>query len=59
MPFLLLIALIAVQAFMAAQVGMRLGSRLAESARAVAGRTAGLLLVVAAALLVIEHVSGA
>jgi manganese efflux pump family protein len=59
LPFLLLIGLIAVQAFIAAQLGMRLGSRLAESARAAAGRVAGLLLVVAAALLVIEHLSGA
>jgi putative Mn2+ efflux pump MntP len=59
LPILLLIGLIAVQAFIAAQLGMRLGSRLAERARAAAGRMAGLLLVVAAALIVIEHLSGA
>ena len=58
LPFLLLIALIAVQAFIAAQLGMRLGSRLAENARVAAGRLAGLLLVVAAALLLIEHLVG-
>jgi manganese efflux pump family protein len=59
LPFLLLIALIAVQAFIAAQLGMRLGSRLADNARVAAGRLAGLLLVVAAALLLIEHLVGA
>jgi putative Mn2+ efflux pump MntP len=58
LPFLLLVALIAVQAFLAAQLGMRLGSRLAEKARAAAGRLAGLLLVVAAALLLVEHLAG-
>jgi manganese efflux pump family protein len=58
LPFLLLIALIAVQAFIAAQLGMRLGSRLAENARVAAGRLAGLLLVMAAALLLIEHLVG-
>jgi putative Mn2+ efflux pump MntP len=40
LPFLLLIGLIAVQAFLAAQLGMRLGSRLAEAARQAAGRFA-------------------
>ena len=59
LPFLLLIGLIAAQAFLAAQLGMRFGSRLAESSRQSAGRLAGLLLVVAAALLVIEHLVGA
>ena len=58
LPFLLLIVLIAVQAFIAAQLGIRLGSRVAESTRDAAGRIAGLLLVAAAALLIIEHVAG-
>jgi putative Mn2+ efflux pump MntP len=58
LPFLLLIVLIAVQAFIAAQAGMRLGSRVAESTRHAAGRVAGLLLVLAAGVLVIEHVAG-
>lgn len=58
LPLLLLIVLIAVQAFVAAQVGMRLGSRLAENAREAAGRIAGVLLIVAAVLVVAEHVAG-
>lgn len=58
LPFLLLIGLIAVQAFLSAQLGMRLGSRVAENARSAAGRIAGLLLVMAAGLLVIEHAVG-
>jgi manganese efflux pump family protein len=58
LPLLLLVALIAVQAFVAAQLGMRLGSRLAESTRAAAGRVAGLLLMAAAVLVVVEHVAG-
>jgi putative Mn2+ efflux pump MntP len=58
LPLLLLIALIAVQAFVAAQLGMRLGSRLAENTREAAGRIAGLLLIVAAVLVVVEHVAG-
>jgi hypothetical protein len=37
---------------------MRLGSRLAESARQAAGRIAGLLLIAAALLVAIEHVAG-
>jgi putative Mn2+ efflux pump MntP len=58
LPFLLLIGLIAVQAFLAAQLGMRLGSRLAESARQAAGRFAGLLLILAALLVTAEHLAG-
>lgn len=59
LPLLLLVVLIAVQALVAAQLGMRLGSRLAKSARHAAGRIAGLLLIVAALLVVVEHVAGA
>ena len=59
LPFLLLIAAIAVQAFLAAQLGMRLGSRLADNSRQAAGRIAGVLLILAALLVVAEHVAGA
>ena len=58
LPLVLLIVLIALQAFLAAQLGMRLGSLVAENARHAAGRVAGLLLVLAAALLVAEHIAG-
>jgi putative Mn2+ efflux pump MntP len=58
LPLLLLILLIAFQAFLAAQLGMRLGSRLAESARQAAGRIAGILLLVAALLVIVEHLAG-
>jgi putative Mn2+ efflux pump MntP len=58
LPFLLLIALIAGQAFLAAQLGMRLGSRLADGARQAAGRIAGVLLIVAALVVVAEHITG-
>lgn len=54
LPLLLLAGLIAIQAFIAAQVGMRLGTHLADRARRVAGKLAGGLLVVAAALVVGE-----
>ncbi len=57
LPLFLLIGLIAVQAFIAAQLGMRLGSRLAENAREAAGRIAGVLLLVAALLVVVESLS--
>ena len=53
LPLILLAALIAVQAFLAAQIGMRLGSRLAEKA-GVAENVAGGLLMLAAALVVVE-----
>jgi putative Mn2+ efflux pump MntP len=58
LPLLLLIGLIALQAFLAAQLGMRLGSRLAENARQAAARVAGLLLILAALLVVAEHLAG-
>jgi putative Mn2+ efflux pump MntP len=58
LPLLLLIVLIALQAFAAAQLGMRLGSRLTERARQAAGRIAGVLLIAAAALVVVEHAVG-
>ena len=54
LPLVLLVALIALQAFLASQLGMRLGSRLAESARRGAGRVAGALLVLAAVLVMVE-----
>lgn len=57
LPFLLLIALIAVQAFVAAQLGMRLGSRLAENSRRAARRGAGALLFLAALLVAGETLS--
>jgi manganese efflux pump family protein len=56
LPLLLLVGLIAVQAFIAAQVGMRLGSHLAERARRAAGKLAGALLLLAAAIVVAEKV---
>lgn len=58
LPFVLLIVLIAAQAFAAAQLGMRLGSRMAESARHGAVRIAGLLLVLAALLVAAERAAG-
>jgi len=54
LPLILLVALIAVQAFLASQLGMRLGSRLAERAREAAEKLAGALLVLAATLVVAE-----
>ncbi|HEV2036447.1 MAG TPA: manganese efflux pump [Candidatus Dormibacteraeota bacterium] len=54
LPLILLVTLIAVQAFLAAQLGMRLGSRLAERAREAAEKLAGALLVLAAILVVAE-----
>jgi manganese efflux pump family protein len=56
LPLPLLVGLIAVQAFIAAQAGMRLGSHLADRARRAAGTLAGVLLVLAAALVVAEKV---
>lgn len=56
LPLLILVALIAAQAFVAAQIGMRLGSNLSEEAREWAERIAGLLLVAAGALVVVELV---
>jgi manganese efflux pump family protein len=54
LPLILLVSLIAVQAFIAAQLGMRLGSRIAEKARGAGEQFAGALLVLAAAIAVLE-----
>jgi manganese efflux pump family protein len=54
LPLVLLVILIAVQAFLAAQLGLRLGSRLAERTRLAAERLAGVLLVLAALIVVVE-----
>jgi manganese efflux pump family protein len=54
LPLILLVTLIAVQAFLAAQLGMRLGSRIAEKAREAAEKFAGGLLLIAAGLVVVE-----
>jgi putative Mn2+ efflux pump MntP len=55
LPLVLLVILIALQAFLAAQLGIRLGSRLAERARWAAEKLAGLLLLLAAAIVVAER----
>jgi putative Mn2+ efflux pump MntP len=55
LPLLLLVALIAAQAFLAAQIGMRFGAGLADNSRRSAGRLAGALLLLAAVLVVIER----
>ena len=52
LPLLLIVGLIAIQAFLAAQLGMTLGSKIAQRARYAAGRLAGLLLLSAAVLVV-------
>jgi putative Mn2+ efflux pump MntP len=57
LPLILLVALIAVQAFLAAQLGMRLGSRIAETAKGAAEKFAGGLLVLAALLVVLEKLT--
>jgi len=54
LPLILLVTLIAAQAFLAAQLGMRLGSRIAEKAREAAEKVAGGLLLVASGLVVLE-----
>jgi putative Mn2+ efflux pump MntP len=53
LPLLVLVGVIALQAFCAAQLGMRLGARMGEEAGEWAERLAGLLLLGAAALVVI------
>src|SRR5579872_2401437 len=53
LPLLLLAVLIGIQAFLAAQIGMRVGSKLGEAAREWAERIAGLLLVGAGALVLV------
>jgi putative Mn2+ efflux pump MntP len=55
LPLVALVALIAVQAVLAAQLGMRLGSRLAGDAKESAERVAGALLLVAAVLVLAER----
>jgi putative Mn2+ efflux pump MntP len=59
LPLLLLVGVIAAQAFIAAQLGMRLGSHLAESSRQAAGQIAGVLLLLAALLVGAEKLLGA
>jgi putative Mn2+ efflux pump MntP len=59
LPLGLLVILIAVQAFLAAQLGLRLGSRLAEKTRAAAEKLAGALLVLAAVVVALEKLLGA
>lgn len=54
LPLVLLVILIALQAFLAAQLGLRLGSRLAEKTRSAAEKVAGVLLVLAAVIVVVE-----
>jgi putative Mn2+ efflux pump MntP len=54
LPLLALVVLIAVQAFIAAQLGLRLGSRIAERAKHAAQRLAGALLLAAAVLVLAE-----
>ena len=54
----LLVVLIGVQAFVAAQVGMRTGARLGDEAREWAERVAGILLVAAGVLVVVERQVG-
>lgn len=58
LPLFLLAVLIGVQAFVAAQVGMRLGSRLGEEAREWVERAAGLLLIAAGVLVLVEKQAG-
>lgn len=58
LPLLLLVVVIGLQAFAAAQIGMRLGARLEEEAREWAERTAGLLLIAAGILVIVEHAAG-
>ena len=54
LPLILLVTLIAAQAFLAAQLGMRLGSRIAENAREAAEKFAGGLLLMAAGFVIVE-----
>jgi manganese efflux pump family protein len=54
LPQILLMTLIALQAFLASQLGMRLGVTIAENAREAAERIGGAILMLAAGLLVVE-----
>ena len=58
LPLLLLVGLIAVQAFVAAQLGMRLGSHFAENTREAAEKIAAGLLLLAALLVFAEKALG-
>jgi len=58
LPLPALAALIGLQAFLAAQLGMRLGPRLREEARQWAERVAGLLLIGAGTLVAVERIAG-
>jgi putative Mn2+ efflux pump MntP len=58
LPILLVIGVIAAQAFIATQVGTRLGARVGERLREGAERLAGALLVVLAAALALARVTG-
>ncbi|MGH7485063.1 MAG: manganese efflux pump MntP family protein [bacterium] len=54
LPLAILVVLIAIQAFLAGQLGMRLGACMADSSKEIAERLAGVLLVLAAVLIVAE-----
>jgi putative Mn2+ efflux pump MntP len=58
LPLPLLVVLIGAQAFVAAQIGLRLGARLGEDAREWAERLAGVLLVVAGILVIVVRIAG-
>jgi manganese efflux pump family protein len=58
LPLLLLVVLIGAQAFVAAQAGMRIGSKLGQEAREWAERIAGILLIGAGVLVVVERQVG-
>jgi putative Mn2+ efflux pump MntP len=55
LPLVVLVALIAGQAFLAAQLGMTLGSRMANRSKHAAERVAGAMLVLAAVLVLAEN----
>jgi putative Mn2+ efflux pump MntP len=54
-PLLLVVLLIGLQALIVTQLGLRLGSRLGERVREGAERVAGVVLVLLAAVLLLEH----
>ncbi len=58
LPLLVLALLIGAQAFLAAQIGMRVGARLGGEAREWAERVAGVLLIGAGVLVVVERQAG-
>ncbi len=58
LPAVLVLVLIGLQAFVVAQLGMRLGSRVGEAWREGAERLAGLVLAILAIFLLIEKVTG-